>query len=115
MQIISEYSVTIIGILGVLAFTVSLITELLKDMPGIKKMPKGVCYPCILNRNRGSVIDLCCIRTHSFIMVLCGVGGICSFCCGIYRYVWVGYAERIKRQVCKIRYRKKRQTTPNGL
>lgn len=39
MQIISEYSVTIIGILGVLAFTVSLITELLKDMPGIKKMP----------------------------------------------------------------------------
>ena len=39
MQIISEYSVTIIGILGVLAFTLSLITELLKDMPGIKKMP----------------------------------------------------------------------------
>lgn len=39
MQIISEYSVAIIGILGVLAFAVSLITELLKDMPGIKKMP----------------------------------------------------------------------------
>ena len=33
MQIISEYSVAIIGILGVLAFVVSLITELLKDMP----------------------------------------------------------------------------------
>ena len=39
MQIVSEYSVAIIGILGVLAFAVSLITELLKDMPGIKKMP----------------------------------------------------------------------------
>ncbi len=39
MQIISEYSVVIIGILGALAFTVSLITELLKDMPGIKKIP----------------------------------------------------------------------------
>lgn len=39
MQIITEYSVAIIGILGVLAFAVSLITELLKDMPGIKKMP----------------------------------------------------------------------------
>lgn len=39
MQIISEYSTAIIGILGVLAFAVSLITELLKDMPGIKKMP----------------------------------------------------------------------------
>ena len=37
MQIVSEYSVAIIGILGVLAFAVSLITELLKDMPGIKK------------------------------------------------------------------------------
>lgn len=39
MQIISEYSVVIIGVLGALAFMVSLITELLKDMPGIKKMP----------------------------------------------------------------------------
>ena len=39
MQIVSEYSVAIIGILGVLAFAVSLITELLKDLPGIKKMP----------------------------------------------------------------------------
>lgn len=39
MQIVSEYSVAIIGILGVLAFAVSLITELLKDMPGIKKIP----------------------------------------------------------------------------
>lgn len=39
MQIISEYSVVIIGMLGALAFMVSLITELLKDMPGIKKVP----------------------------------------------------------------------------
>ncbi len=39
MQIISEYSVVIIGVLGALAFMVSLITELLKDMPGIKKVP----------------------------------------------------------------------------
>ena len=39
MQIISEYSVAIIGVLGALAFMVSLITELLKDMPGIRKMP----------------------------------------------------------------------------
>lgn len=39
MQIISEYSVAIIGILGVLAFAVSLITELLKDMPRVKKIP----------------------------------------------------------------------------
>jgi len=39
MQIISEYSVAIIGVLGALAFAVSLITELLKDMPGIKKLP----------------------------------------------------------------------------
>ncbi|TGY93456.1 ribonuclease [Petralouisia muris] len=39
MQIISEYSFAIIGVLGALAFMVSLITELLKDMPGIKKLP----------------------------------------------------------------------------
>ena len=39
MQIISEYSVAIIGVLGSLAFMVSLITELLKDLPGIKKVP----------------------------------------------------------------------------
>ena len=39
MQIISEYSFAVVGILGALAFMVSLITELLKDMPGIKKMP----------------------------------------------------------------------------
>ena len=39
MQIISEYSFAIIGVLGTLAFMVSLITELLKDMPGIKKLP----------------------------------------------------------------------------
>ena len=39
MQIISEYSFAVVGILGTLAFMVSLITELLKDMPGIKKMP----------------------------------------------------------------------------
>lgn len=39
MQVISEYSFAIIGVLGALAFMVSLITELLKDMPGIKKLP----------------------------------------------------------------------------
>ena len=39
MQIISAYSFAVVGILGALAFMVSLITELLKDMPGIKKMP----------------------------------------------------------------------------
>ena len=39
MQIISEYSFAIIGVLGALAFMVSIITELLKDMPGIKKLP----------------------------------------------------------------------------
>ena len=39
MQIISEYSFAVVGILGALAFMGSLITELLKDMPGIKKMP----------------------------------------------------------------------------
>lgn len=39
MQIISEYSFAIIGVLGALAFMVSIITELLKDMPGIKKIP----------------------------------------------------------------------------
>ena len=39
MQIISEYSFAVVGILGALAFMVSLITELLKDMPVIKKMP----------------------------------------------------------------------------
>lgn len=39
MQIISEYSFAVVGILGALAFMVSIITELLKDLPGIKKMP----------------------------------------------------------------------------
>lgn len=39
MKILTENSVMIIGILGVLAFAVSLITEMLKDLPGIKKMP----------------------------------------------------------------------------
>lgn len=39
MKILTENSVVIIGILGVLAFAVSLITEMLKDLPGIKKMP----------------------------------------------------------------------------
>lgn len=39
MQIISEYSFAAAGVLGALAFMVSLITELLKDLPGIKKVP----------------------------------------------------------------------------
>lgn len=39
MQVISEYSFAIIGILGALAFMVSLITELLKEVPGIKEIP----------------------------------------------------------------------------
>lgn len=39
MQIISEYSFAVVGVLGALAFMVSIITELLKDLPGIKKMP----------------------------------------------------------------------------
>ena len=39
MKILAENSVMIIGILGALAFVVSLITEMLKDLPGIKKMP----------------------------------------------------------------------------
>ena len=39
MKILAENSVLIIGILGALAFAVSLITELLKDLPGIKKVP----------------------------------------------------------------------------
>ena len=33
MQIISEYSFAVVGILGALAFMVSLITELIKKMP----------------------------------------------------------------------------------
>ena len=39
MQIFSEYSVVVIGVLGALAFAVSLIVELLKDLPGVKKLP----------------------------------------------------------------------------
>lgn len=43
MKVLAENSVLIIGILGALAFAVSLITELftelLKDLPGIKKVP----------------------------------------------------------------------------
>lgn len=39
MQIITENSVLLIGVLGVLAFIVSLIVEVLKELPGIKKIP----------------------------------------------------------------------------
>lgn len=39
MKILAENAVLIIGILGALAFAVSIITELLKDMPGIRKVP----------------------------------------------------------------------------
>ena len=39
MQIITEYSVAVIGVLGALAFVVSIITEMLKDMPGVRKLP----------------------------------------------------------------------------
>lgn len=38
MQIIAENSL-IIGVLGALAFVVSLIVEVLKELPGIKKIP----------------------------------------------------------------------------
>ena len=39
MKVLTENTVMIIGILGALAFAVSLITEMLKDLPGIKKVP----------------------------------------------------------------------------
>lgn len=39
MQALTENSVAIIGILGALAFAVSLIVELFKELPGIKKIP----------------------------------------------------------------------------
>ena len=38
MQILAENSVLLIGILGALAFAVSLIVEVLKELPGIKKI-----------------------------------------------------------------------------
>lgn len=39
MQILAENSVLLIGILGALAFAVSLIVEVLKELPRIKKIP----------------------------------------------------------------------------
>ena len=39
MKVLTENTVMIIGVLGALAFAVSLITEMLKDLPGIKKVP----------------------------------------------------------------------------
>lgn len=39
MNALTENAVMVIGVLGVLAFAVSLITEMLKDLPGIKKVP----------------------------------------------------------------------------
>lgn len=39
MQTLTENSFVIIGILGVLAFAVSLIVEVLKELPGVKKIP----------------------------------------------------------------------------
>ena len=39
MKVLTENTVIIIGVLGALAFAVSLITEVLKDLPGIKKVP----------------------------------------------------------------------------
>lgn len=39
MQILAENSVLLIGVLGALAFAVSLIVEVLKELPGIKKIP----------------------------------------------------------------------------
>lgn len=39
MQALTENSVVIIGILGALAFAVSLIVEVLKELPGVKKIP----------------------------------------------------------------------------
>lgn len=39
MQILTENSVLLIGVLGALAFAVSLIVEVLKELPGIKKIP----------------------------------------------------------------------------
>lgn len=39
MEVLTENSIAIIGILGTLAFVVSIVTELLKELPGIKKVP----------------------------------------------------------------------------
>lgn len=39
MQFLTENSVLLIGILGALAFAVSLVVEVLKELPGIKKIP----------------------------------------------------------------------------
>lgn len=39
MQTLTENSFVIIGILGALAFAVSLIVEVLKELPGVKKIP----------------------------------------------------------------------------
>lgn len=39
MEFLTQYSVVVIGVLGALAFAVSLIVEVLKDLPGVKKIP----------------------------------------------------------------------------
>ncbi len=39
MKVLTENAVMVIGVLGALAFAVSLITEMLKDLPGVKKVP----------------------------------------------------------------------------
>lgn len=39
MKVLTENAVMVIGVLGALAFAVSLVTEMLKDLPGIKKLP----------------------------------------------------------------------------
>lgn len=38
-ELISTNLVSILGVLGMLAFAVSLITQLIKDLPGIEKVP----------------------------------------------------------------------------
>lgn len=39
MKVLTENAVMVIGVLGALAFVVSLITEMLKDLPRVKKVP----------------------------------------------------------------------------
>lgn len=39
MEFLAQYATLIVGIIGMLAFVVSLITQLLKDLPGIEKVP----------------------------------------------------------------------------
>lgn len=85
MQILIENSALLIGILGMLAFAVSVIVEVTKEIPGIKKMPTKLLV--IIVSLLVTVVSLFIYAAYAAIIVLWYYVALAIFAAFVVAYI----------------------------